>query len=708
MIDYQKDSKNIVTITMDMPNSPANILNESLTPAFTQALQQLQSENDLAGVIIASAKKDWIAGADLQMLLDAKTPDKITAFVTPYKQLIRTLETLGKPVVAAINGSALGGGYELALGCHYRIAINEPKAKIGLPEATLGVFPGAGGTQRLPRLIGIQAALPLLLEGKQLSAEAALQAGLVDALAINQQDCLQQARDWIVANPKPVQAWDQKGFKWPGGNPNSPAVQQVLAVAPNMLKKKTQGNYPHLRAILACVQQGSALGLDDAIDVETRYFAHIVASQTAKNMIGTFWFQLNNIKKGASRPDDVPAHRVQKVGLLGAGMMGAGIAYVAARSGITVVLKDIDQAAAERGKRYSAALLDKQVSRKKLSREKADEVLSRIQASSHVQDLADCDLVIEAVFEDRTLKSAVTKETEAVLDSTAIFASNTSTLPITGLAEASVRPEQFIGLHFFSPVDKMPLVEIIKGEKTNPETLAKAFDFVLQIKKTPIVVNDSRGFYTSRVFATYVNEGIAMLGEGQHPRRIEMAGLKAGMPVGPLALNDEVSLSLSLHIIDQSRKDMAAAGEPPRPEHPAEIIIRHFVEDLDRPGKKAGKGFYDYPDADNPRGKKHLWPGLLEEYPLAEPYNEETMMDRMLYIQAIETLRCVDEGVLESVADANIGSIFGWGFAPMHGGTLQFIESIGGVEVFTQRAKQLAAEHGERFVPPNNIAKLIT
>ena len=461
-----------------------------------------------------------------------------------------------------------------------------------------------------------------------------------------------------------------------------------------MADAKSQGNYPALTNIMSCVFEGGIVDFDSGCRIESRYFANLGVSQVSKNMIGTLWFQLNAINKGKSRPEGFEKSTVKKLGILGAGMMGAGIAYVSAKVGMEVVLLDSTVEAAEKGKSYSAGLLDKAIKKGRETPAGKGVFLDRIKATADYKDLEGCDLVIEAVFEDRAIKADVTKKTEAVIPATATFASNTSTLPITGLAKASVRPEQFIGLHFFSPVDKMPLVEIILGEKTSKETLAKGFDYVQQIKKTPIVVNDSRGFYTSRSFSTYVMEGLALLQDGQHPRSIEVAGVQAGMPVGPLAVHDEVSMSLSLHVMEQTRKDFAAEGKT-YVGHPGEKAVLMMVKELDRPGKKAGKGFYEYPQG----GQKFIWPELTKYFPLSkEQMSQQEMMDRLMFAQANEAARCYEEKVVMTVADTNIGSIFGWGFAPHQGGALQFINAYG-VAKFVKRAEQLAAKYGPRFKP---------
>ena len=700
-IHYEKDDKNIVVLSMDMENRSQNVINDVLLNALKNVSEKLFSDDNLAGIIITSKKKDFLAGADIDKLFQATDPKELMEWIENYKAILRKLETMDKPLVAAINGSALGGGYEITLTCHYRVAVNNPKIKIGLPEAKLGVLPGGGGTQRLPRMIGIQNALPLLLEGKEFNPERALNQGLIDELADDVPDMMEKAKKWILTHPESKQPWDQPNFKWPGGDNHDPIISQLWAVAPSMMNQKTRGNYPAAQNILSCVYEGGWIDFDTACRVESRYFVNTATGKIAKNMINAFWYQLNAINKGKSRPEGFEKRRVKKVGILGAGMMGSGIAYVAADVGVEVVLKDLSKEIAEKGKQYSAKLLEKQVSKGRNTPEKKAEVLNRILTTEKSDDLKGCDLIIEAVFEDRELKAEVTKEAEAQIVETAFFASNTSTLPITGLAEKSARPHNFIGLHFFSPVDRMPLVEIIVGKKTSKETLARAFDFIQQIKKTPIVVNDSRGFYTSRVFATYPMEGIALLKEGQHPRAIESAGLQAGMPVGPLALMDEISISLSLHIIEQTKKDFAEDGRE-YVAHPGNEVVIKMVREFNRSGKKDKKGFYEYPQ----EGKKYLWPELQRHFPPAvQELSQKEMMTRMMFIQAIEAARCFEENVVTSVADANIGSIFGWGFAPFKGGALQFINDYG-VNDFVGKAEELAVKYGPRFNSPEILNKM--
>ncbi|MDD2977707.1 3-hydroxyacyl-CoA dehydrogenase NAD-binding domain-containing protein [Aquabacterium sp.] len=694
------DADGIGLVTIDMPGRAMNVLNPTLTAPFAELVTRLETDAALKGLVITSGKSTFIVGADIDQLTQITSAEEAYQLCEALKGMLRRMEKCGKPVVAALNGTALGGGLELALACHARIALDDPKLKLGLPEVKLGLLPGGGGTQRVPRLIGIQKSFELITQGKELSAAKAKEMGLVTDLAGSRDELIAKAKAWCLANPKAAAPWDTKGFRIPGGDSKSPAVVQVLAIAPSMANAKAHGNYPALTHIMSCLFEGCLLDFDAGSQIESRYFAACVVSQVSKNMIGTLWHQLNAIKKGQSRPKGIAESKVQKVGILGAGMMGAGIAYVSAKVGIDVVLLDTTQENADKGKAYSQGILDKAISRGRSTAEKRDALLARIQTTTSYEDLKGCDLVIEAVFEDRDIKAACTQKTEAVIAADAVFASNTSTLPITGLAKASVRPANFIGLHFFSPVDKMPLVEIIVGAETSDETLARGFDYVLQIGKTPIVVNDKRGFYTSRVFATYVMEGLAMVAEGVHPRSVEVAGMKAGMPMPPLALQDEVSLSLSLHISAQTRKDLAAEGID-YPAHPGEAVLQEVCGVRGRVGKKSGQGLYDYQGKD-----KTLWSGLLEIYPpKAEQPCQQDIIDRLMFIQANEAARCFEEKVVRSVSDTNIGSIFGWGFAPHQGGALQFINAMG-AEAFVARSRELAQRHGARFEPAAIVVKM--
>ncbi|MBL4982838.1 3-hydroxyacyl-CoA dehydrogenase NAD-binding domain-containing protein [Pseudomonas fluorescens] len=697
-IRYEKGQDQIVVLTLDMPGQSANTMNAAYREAMAATLARLEAEKDeIAGVVITSAKKTFFAGGDLNELIkvDKAQAKAFYDSVLVLKAQLRRLETLGKPVVAAINGAALGGGWEICLACHHRVALDDKSVQLGLPEVTLGLLPGGGGVVRMVRMLGLEKALPYLLEGKKVRPAQALQAGLIDELAADREALLAQARAWILANPQARQPWDTKGYAIPGGTPSHPKVAQMLAIAPSILRSKTQGCFPAPEKILCAAVEGAQVDFDTAHLIETRYFTELVTGQVAKNMIGTFWFQLNQINAGSSRPQGFAPYVTRKVGVLGAGMMGAGIAYVSACAGIEVVLKDITLAAAEKGKAHSAALLDKKLSRGQLTAEQRETTLARIHPTLDDADLAGCDLIIEAVFEDRALKAKVSAAAQSVVGADAVIASNTSTLPISGLAAAVPDQAKFIGLHFFSPVDKMPLVEIIKGARTSDETLARGFDFVLQIKKTPIVVNDSRGFFTSRVFGTFTNEGIAMLGEGVAAPMIETEARKAGMPVGPLAVSDEVSLSLMSHIRQQTAKDLQAEGKA-MPNHPATAVIDLLVNEYKRTGKATGGGFYDYPAG----GQKHLWPELKNRFEQpGKQISPQDVRDRLLFIQAIETVRCVEEGVLMSTSDANVGSIFGIGFAAWSGGALQFINQYG-LNDFIARARYLAEEYGERFSPP--------
>ncbi len=558
---YDKDSDGIVTITIDMPGYSANVLNNDFFTAYEELLERLASDKSATGAILISGKKLWIAGADIDNAFNSEDPKFFFEMSEKLKADLRRLETLPIPVVAALNGTALGGGLEVALACHHRIAIDDDRIKFGFPEISLGLLPGAGGVVRTVRMIGLQNSLEWLTQNRKYTPSQALKAGMIHELAKDQDDLIAKAKAWIKANPGAKAPWDaDPKYKIPGGNPQSPHIAQMLAIGPAMMRKESKGIYPAPPAIMAAAVEGAQVDFDTASRIESRYFASLGASQVSRNMINAFWTQLNQIKKGKSRPDGVPPQPSKKVGVLGSGLMGHGIAYVSAAAGMDVVMTDAEQAGADKGKEKIAAIIAKQVQRGRMPQEKGEALLAKITATADYNQLAGCDLIIEAVFENRELKAKVTKLAEAAMDQNGVFASNTSTLPITGLAEASCRPEKFVGLHFFSPVNKMQLVEIIVGKKTDDQALAKAFDYVLAIGKVPIVVNDSRGFYTSRVFGTWTNEGMSMLQEGQHPHSIEMAGIQAGMPVGPLALMDEVSLSLADHIRKQTLADLEKEG----------------------------------------------------------------------------------------------------------------------------------------------------
>ncbi|SFZ76435.1 3-hydroxyacyl-CoA dehydrogenase NAD-binding domain-containing protein [Chitinimonas taiwanensis] len=695
-IDFQMDAQGVVTLSLDAPGQTINTMDAAFRASIAAVADRLEAERaQLRGVIIVSRKKTFFAGGDLDELrsIPADGAEAFFQMVETMKRHMRRIETLGVPVVACLNGAALGGGWEVALIAHHRIALDKDKRQFGLPEVSWGLLPGAGGISKMVRLLGLQAAFPYILESQQFSAREGMAAGLIHALAQDEADMLAQAQAYIAAHPASRQPWDEDGYKLPGGAPNHPKVAQMLSVAPAALYEKTRGNYPAPERALAAMVEGAQVDFSTALRIESRYFTELCVGQVAKNMIGTLFFSMNEIKAGASRPAGFDKCTVQKIGVLGAGMMGAGIAWAAASRGVRVVLKDVDLSAAERGKAYSAKLLAKQVEKGRKTQAEADAVLARIQTTASLPELAGCEIVIEAVFENRELKAQVTREVEAVLGAEALFASNTSTLPISELAAASQRPANFIGLHFFSPVDKMQLVEIIRGQRTSPASLARAYDFVQQIGKTPIVVNDGRGFFTSRVFGSYVNEGMAMLGEGIPPAMIEAAGLQAGMPVGPLAVTDEVSLSLCAHIAAEARAALGSAYLA----HPADAVLARMLDEFGRQGRAAGGGFYDYPEG----AKKQLWPGLaaFAQAGKALPAMQE-LIDRLLFVQALDTARCFDEGVLESERDANVGALLGIGFPAWTGGTAQFLKQYGVAKAIA-RAEQLAAQHGARFAVPN-------
>ncbi|HYF44254.1 MAG TPA: 3-hydroxyacyl-CoA dehydrogenase NAD-binding domain-containing protein [Ramlibacter sp.] len=687
----------IATLTFDEPGSPVNTMCRQWQQDLVDVTAQVVSDKDaIQGLILASAKATFFAGADLKgtMRLQASDAPQVFRDIEQMKKCFRTLETLGKPVVSCLNGSALGGGWEVALVGHHRIAVDDRKIQFGLPEITLGLIPGATGITKMTRLLGLMGAQPYILESKLFSPGEALELGLVHELVADAAALRPAALAWIAAHPQAQQPWDDKHYKMPGGTPANPKVAAALTVAPAMLRQKTRGLYPAPEYALAAMVEGAQVDFDTALRIESRYLAKLIASPVAKNMINTFFFNMNAIKGGQSRPKDVPRWKPEKVGVLGAGMMGAGIAYAQASRGIATVLKDVSIDKAEAGKAYSAKVTQPKVDKGRMSPHDQAALLSRIMPTDSVQGLRGCDLVIEAVFENRELKARVTREAEPLLAEGGVFASNTSTLPITGLAQASTRPERFVGIHFFSPVDKMKLVEIIRGEKTSDETVARAFDYVQALGKIPIVVNDSRGFFTSRVFGTFVMEGAAMVGEGIPAAVVEQAGIQAGMPVGPLAVLDETALSLSVHVLDQTRADYRVEGKT-YIASPGELLVERMVKEFDRNGRAAGAGFYEYPAEKG--AKKFLWPELrtlFEKPGLA--WDLQDLKDRLLYRQAIETARCLAEGVLTTVHDANVGSIFGIGFPAWTGGALQFIYGTG-LQTFLHRAEVLASRYGAGF-----------
>ncbi|MFB7833913.1 MULTISPECIES: 3-hydroxyacyl-CoA dehydrogenase NAD-binding domain-containing protein [unclassified Streptomyces] len=702
-IRWEQDATGIVTLVLDDPNQSANTMNQAFRASITAIADRVEAEKDsIRGIIYTSAKKTFFAGGDLKDMVQAGPEHAQDIFdgALEMKNALRRIETLGKPVVAAINGAALGGGYEIALASHHRVALDAPGSKIGLPEVTLGLLPGGGGVTRTVRLMGItDALLKVLLQGTQYTPRRALDNGLVHEVAATPEEMMAKAIAFIDTHPESQQPWDVPGYRIPGGTPSNPKFAANLPAFPANLRKQLNGApYPAPRAIMAAAVEGSQVDFATAATIESRYFTELVTGQTAKNMIQAFFFDLQAVNSGASRPKGIEPRPVRRVAVLGAGMMGAGIAYSCARAGIEVVLKDVSAESAAKGKAYSEALCAKAVKRGRTTQEKADALLARITPTAEVRDLAGCDAVIEAVFEDTALKHKVFQEIQAVVEPDALLCSNTSTLPISVLAEGVERQGDFIGLHFFSPVDKMPLVEIIKGERTADETIARAFDLVRQINKTPIVVNDSRGFFTSRVIGHFINEGVAMVGEGIEPASVEQAAAQAGYPAKVLSLMDELTLTLPRKIRNETKRAVEEAGGT-WTSHPGEAVIDRMVDEFGRPGRSGGAGFYEYGE-DGRRGK--LWPGLREHF--AKPGYEipfRDMQERMLFSEALDTVRLLEEGVLTSVADANIGSIMGIGFPAWTGGILQYINGYeGGLPGFVARARELAETYGERFTPP--------
>jgi 3-hydroxyacyl-CoA dehydrogenase/enoyl-CoA hydratase/3-hydroxybutyryl-CoA epimerase len=714
-IRWEDAGDGVVNLVLDDPNQSANTMNAAYVASMTATVDRLEAEKDqITGVVITSAKKTFFAGGDLNDLKRATKADApaVAANVRTIKGDLRRLERLGKPVVAAINGAALGGGLEIALATHHRVVVNHPKVQLGLPEVSLGLLPGGGGVTRVTRMLGIADGLmQVLLQGQRMRPEKALELGLVSELVDSPDDLLPAAKRFIAANPEAVQPWDVKGYKIPGGTPSNPKLAANLPAFPSNLRKQLKGaNMPAPVNIMSAAVEGAQVDFDTALEIEGRYFVDLVTGQVAKNMIQAFFFDLQAVNGSRGREKGRTPWTSEKVVVLGAGMMGAAIAYVCAKAGIQVVLKDVSLESAQKGKAYSEKLVAKGVEKGKVTQEKGDALLGRILATDKAEDARDADLVIEAVFEDPKVKAQVFAEIEPFLKPDALLGSNTSTLPITGLAEGVSRPADFIGLHFFSPVDKMPLLEIIKGEKTNEETLSRALDFAKQIAKTPIVVNDSRGFFTSRVIGTFTNEGLAILGEGVPAPSVEQASGQAGYPAPVLQLTDELTMTLMQKIKKASQEAVEAEGGTFAHE-PAFDVIDRMVNEFGRPSRAAGKGFYEYDESGKRTG---LWSGLKDAFGgdnTSIPF--EDLKERMLFREALESVKCLDEGVLETVSDANIGSILGIGFPAWTGGVLQYIngyvdprdpeQRTTGPAGFVARARELAVAYGERFEPPASL-----
>ncbi|TYR29405.1 3-hydroxyacyl-CoA dehydrogenase [Mesorhizobium microcysteis] len=717
MADYKNftvetDSDGIALVTWDMPDRSMNVFTEEVMDELDKIIDHVASTESIKGAVITSGKETFSGGADLTMLQKMlgifeaeKAKDEQKAIQLLFDNagrmtwLFRKLETCGKPWVSAINGTCMGGAFEMSLACHGRVAADSDKVKMALPEVKVGIFPGAGGTQRVPRLADPQSALQMLTSGQNLTPKKAKGMNLIHEIAAPDQ-LIDAAKAMIKNGLKPVQPWDEKGFKLPGGPVYSAAGANLWPPAIAILRRETYGNYPGAAAILKCAYEGLLVPFDTALKIEQRYFAQILRTTEARMMIRSLFVSLQELNKGARRPEGVPETKFAKVGVLGAGFMGAGIAYVTAKAGIPVVLLDRDVASAEKGKAHSAGLMDGAIKKGRATEAEKEQLLSLITPTADYADLDGCDLVVEAVFEDSEVKKGATQQTEAVIAKDAIFASNTSTIPITGLAKNSKRPANFIGIHFFSPVDKMMLVEIILGKKTEDKALAVAIDYVRAIKKTPIVVNDTRGFYVNRCVLRYMAEAFQMLIEGVPPAMIENAAKMAGMPVGPLALTDETAIDLAQKIMKQTIRDLGEKAVDPEQFK----LINTMVDTHGRHGRKNGKGFYDYPEKP---AKKHLWPGLKDLYPQqdADSIDVEELKQRFLVTIALEAARVMEEGIVTDPREADVGSILAFGFAPYTGGALSYIDGMG-LEKFLKLSKQLQKKYGAQFKAPKLLADM--
>ena len=691
-------SDGIAILEIDVKDRPMNVITSDFAKELGERVDQVINDESIIGAIITSSKNDFMAGADLKSMLPSlmklTNASEMVDAVVQSNGVSRNIETSGKPFVAAINGTALGGGLEICLACHHRIAIDRPDAVLGLPEVLVGLLPGGGGTQRLPRMIGVQNALELMTQGKHIKPAVAKSMGIVDELS-SKEDLISKAKQWIIDVGDPVKPWDKKGFKIPGGfDPNTTSTIQIFSIVNAMVAKNTNHNYPAPISIVSSVYEGCQVPIDTGLRIESKYFVKLLRDPVAGNMIRSLFINKQSADKLRARPKGVEKSKVTNLGMLGAGMMGSGIALVSAQAGINVVLLDSTIESATKGKAYTEKYLEKSISLKKMTAEKAKAIIDRIHVTTDYNDLKDCDLIIEAVFENREIKADVTEKTEKVIADSVIFASNTSTLPITGLAKASSRPKSFIGMHFFSPVERMPLVEIIMGEESSDEALAKSLDYIQQIRKTPMVINDSRGFFTSRVFSQACNEANEMLREGVMPALIENAARQAGYPVGPLAVQDETSIELGHKIHVQTIKDI---GDEYKPQSAVDVAEKMY--ELGRLGKKYRKGFYEYPED----GPKKIWSGLAEAFPVSETQPDlQLIKDRLMTIQSLDAYRCLEENVLTSPDDGDIGSIFGWGFPPWSGGVFSYIDTVG-IKVFVERCDDFHKRFGERFKVPDSL-----
>ena len=692
------DSDGIAILEIDVKDRPMNVITADFGKELAECVEKVSNDENIIGAIITSLKNDFMAGADLKSMLPSlmqlKNASEMVDAVIQSNGVSRNIETCGKPFVAAINGTALGGGLEICLACHHRIAVDRPDAVLGLPEVLVGLLPGGGGTQRLPRMIGVQNALDLMIQGKHIKPAVAKSMGIVDELT-SKEELISKAKQWIIDNGDPVKPWDKKGFKVPGGfDPNTTSTIQIFSIVNAMVAKNTNHNYPAPISIVSSVYEGCQVPIDTGLRIESKYFVKLLRDPVAGNMIRSLFINKQSADKLRARPKGIEKSKVTNLGMLGAGMMGSGIALVSAQAGINVILLDSTIESATKGKQYTEKYLEKSIALKKMTPEKAQEIMDRIHVTTDFSDLKDCDLIIEAVFENRDIKADVTEKTEKIIADSVIFASNTSTLPITGLAKASIRPKSFIGMHFFSPVERMPLVEIIMGEESSDEALAKSLDYIQQIKKTPMVINDSRGFFTSRVFSQACNEANEMLREGVLPALIENGARQAGYPVGPLAVQDETSIELGHKIHVQTIEDI---GDEYKPQSAVDVAEKMY--ELGRLGKKYRKGFYEYPED----GPKKIWSGLAEAFPVSQTQPDlQLIKDRLMTIQSLDAYRCLEENVLTSPDDGDIGSIFGWGFPPWSGGVFSYIDTVG-IKAFVERCDDFHKRFGERFKVPDSL-----
>ncbi len=695
MINYKKDTDNIVTLTLDMKGREHNIINHKVSRAFYPVIEYLKKEKAagaLKGIIITSAKKTFLTGGDLDYLFKKKDAQTIFDYTESLQKLSRELESPGVPVVAAINGTALGTGFELALACHHRIVLDDPKIKLGHPEVNIGIMPANGGVIRLMWLLGIEKAFQVLTSGKKYIPKMALKVGIIDELAKNKRELLEKSKAFLMANSESRRPWDHKGMTIPGGTVQDRKVGRMIQGLAAKLHEQNYGLFPAPRVILETLVEGSKVDFDTACRIQSRNFTKLVLGKEAQNMSKAFWYDFNSIKDGESRPKGYGKFRPKKVGIIGAGQMGSGIAYVCLMNGMSVILKDISKSVAQRGWEYIDKELQAAVDQGKIIPEMKTELLSKIETTENAKEFETCDLVIEAVFENQNVKVKVTKEAEVHMDKYALFATNTSSIPITTLAKSTVRPANFVGLHFFAPVQEVPLVEIVKGEETSDETVARAFDFVKKLKKTPILVKDSWGFYASRVLNTYILEGIYMLEEGYPPAIIENLGLQSGMPAGALAMADDLSMEMVMRYENQAAQNYG----PKYIQHPAVEVLAKMMTELNRMGRTTQRGFYEY----DVEGDRSLWPGLKEHFGTDEPEIKiEELKERFLFAQVIESVWCLQEKVIYSVPEANLGSILGWGFPAYKGGSLQYINDYG-VEKFYKKVKEFESTFGPRFSAP--------